>query len=313
MADTKRIVVALGGNALGKTPEEQLQLIKDTAVSLVNMIEAGHEVMITHGNGPQVGMIKVATDEAAKNGSSPTIPFAECGAMSQGYIGYHLAQALDNELNKRKIDREVSSIVTQTVVDEKDPAFENPTKPVGAMLTKEEADKAAAETGNKYVEDSGRGWRWVVASPRPTRVVESKVIDSLMKDNIVVIASGGGGIPVVEREDGLSGVPAVIDKDLSASLLARQIDADQLVILTAVENIAVNFNKPDEKQLDEVTVEEMRKHADDGQFAPGSMLPKVEACLEFVESGDARSAIVTSLEKSGEALEGKAGTHIVNK
>lgn len=311
MDDRKRIVVALGGNALGKTPEEQLKLIQDTAVSLVNMIEAGHEVMITHGNGPQVGMIKVATDEAAKKGSTPTIPFAECGAMSQGYIGYHLAQALDNELEQRSIDRPVSSIVTQTIVDEDDPAFENPTKPVGAMLTKEEAEKAHEETGNKYVEDSGRGWRWVVASPRPTRVVESRVIDSLMKDDIVVVASGGGGIPVVQRNDGLNGVPAVIDKDLSASLLARQINADQLVILTAVENIAINFNEDNEEKLEKVTVEEMHKHADDGQFAPGSMLPKVEACLEFVESNDGRSAIVTSLEKAGEALNGEAGTLIV--
>ena len=311
MTDSKRIVVALGGNALGKTPAEQLELIKHTATSLVEMIAAGHEVLISHGNGPQVGMIKVATDESARTGSTPEIPFAECGAMSQGYIGYHLVQALRNEMAARQLNRATTAIVTQTVVDADDPAFQKPTKPVGAMLSKEEAESLAAATGNTYVEDAGRGWRWAVASPQPVRVVEADVIRSLLDAGVVTVAAGGGGIPVTDSGSELRGVPAVIDKDRTAALLARDADADELVILTAVDNVYLDYNQPTQRKLETVTASEARKYAQQGYFAEGAMLPKIEACLDFVESGPGRSALITSLEKASQGLEGTCGTHIV--
>lgn len=306
----RRMVVALGGNALGNDPQEQLRLIRHTAKPLADLVEQGIEVLITHGNGPQVGSIKVATDVAAQTGSSPEFPFAECGAMSQGYIGYHLAQALDNEFTARGMDKNSFSLVTQTVVDGNDPAFENPTKPVGAMLTKEQADAKHDETGDIYVEDSGRGWRRVVASPKPIEILESKVISQSLSAGSVVIASGGGGIPVVRDENGLHGVSAVIDKDRSAALLARQIDADTLLILTAVEKVAINFNKPDQTDLDHMTVKEAEEYIEQGQFAPGSMLPKVEACIEFVKNSNGGKAIITSLDKADKVFSEGAGTTI---
>ncbi|GAB3940359.1 carbamate kinase [Corynebacterium tapiri] len=306
-----RVVIALGGNALGNSPAEQLDLIKNTGKAIVDLIEGGHEVVITHGNGPQVGMIKVATDFSAnKGGGTPEVPFPEASAMSQGYIGYHLQQALENEFTKRKLNKPCVSVITQTLVNADDEAFSNPTKPVGAFFSEEEAKKIEAETGHKFVEDSGRGWRWVVASPVPEKIVEAETIQQLVESGVVVISTGGGGIPVVDHDGVLEGVPAVIDKDRSAALMADQIGADKLVILTAVEKVAINFNKPDQQELSEMTVAEAQRHIADGQFAPGSMLPKIEACLNFVEGHADRTAIVTSLEKAGDAISGTAGTSI---
>lgn len=308
---TRRLVIALGGNALGNTPDEQLELIKGTASVIADLVALGNEVIVTHGNGPQVGMIKVATDvSAAGGGGTPIIPFPECGAMSQGYIGYHLQQALSNEFAQRGLAKMPASVVTQVVVDPEDPAFAKPTKPVGAFLSEEEAKKRAAATGDTYVEDSGRGWRWVVPSPLPKRIVEGSVIEQLVASGVVTIAAGGGGVPVVERDGALYGVASVIDKDRTAALLAAQVGADTLVILTAIEGAMVNFRQPDERMLREITVEEAKGYIADQQFAAGSMLPKVEACLSFVEEGEGRTAIITSLEKAKEALSGTTGTVI---
>lgn len=307
----KRMVIALGGNALGKTPEEQLMLVKNTAGTIVDLVEQGYDVVIGHGNGPQVGMVNLAMEFSSNNGgNTPYIPFPECGAMTQGYIGYHLQQAIGRELNKRHIDKPVASIVTQTVVDRDDPAFSHPTKPVGSFYTKEEADKVASEKGWTFVEDAGRGYRRVVPSPIPKKIVELSIIKQLVESKNVVISTGGGGIPVVEEDDGCAGVAAVIDKDRASALLADDLDADILVILTAVEKVAINFNKPNQKDLNELTVEEAKKYAKEGEFAPGSMLPKIESCLSFIERGKDRVAIVTSLDKAKEALEGKTGTRI---
>lgn len=311
MQSDKRMVIALGGNALGKTPEEQLTLIGAAAEAIVDLMDGGYNVTVTHGNGPQVGMIKVATDVSAdKGGGTPLIPFAECGAMSQGYIGYHLQQAIGRELKKRGSDKQCVSVVTQTVVDVQDPAFQNPTKPVGAFFSEERAKELMAETGNTYVEDAGRGWRWVVPSPLPSAIVEAATVKTLIDAGAVVVASGGGGIPVVEDGDGYKGVAAVIDKDRSAALLASDIGAELLVILTAVDRVSLNYNTPDQTDLESMTVEEARKHIDEDQFAKGSMLPKVEACLNFVEGGEGRKALITSLVRAKDALAGRTGTYI---
>ncbi|MDT3766773.1 carbamate kinase [Gleimia hominis] len=308
----KTIVIALGGNALGKTPEEQLELIKQTATSIVDIVQEGAHVIVTHGNGPQVGMIKVATDEAAKAGAgTPVIPFAECGAMSQGYIGYHLQQAIDAEITRRNLPGQAVSLVTETEVDENDPAFEAPSKPVGAFFTEDEAKKLMEETGNTYVEDSGRGWRWVVASPLPKAIVQMPTIKTLAETDTVVVASGGGGIPVVAEGDGFRGVPAVIDKDRSAALLASELGADTLLILTAVDSVYVNFNQPDQRELRKESVEAMEGFMADGQFAKGSMLPKVEACVQFAKNNPGAEAIITSLAKAKDGLNHRAGTSIV--
>lgn len=310
---TSRVVIALGGNALGSTPEEQLSLIRQTARPIVDLIAGGHQVVVTHGNGPQVGMIKVATDNSAtKVGGTPEVPFPEASAMSQGYIGYHLQQALENELASRGMSKGCASVITQTLVDAEDPAFESPSKPVGAFFSEEEAQKIMAETGHTFVEDAGRGWRRVVASPAPVRIVEGETIAGLVDSGCVVISTGGGGVPVVESDDGFVGVAGVIDKDRSAALMADQIGADRLVILTAVEKVAVNFNSPEQEDLSELTVADARRLIDEGQFAPGSMLPKIQACVEYVAGHDDRVAVVTSLERAGQALTGEAGTHITN-
>lgn len=311
-----RIVVALGGNALQANPkdttaEAQLVTCHETAKAIVDLIEDGHEVVIAHGNGPQVGQI-VATYETANvaNNGIPVMPFPECGAMSQGYIGYHLQQAIRQEMKERKINKEVASIVTQVVVDENDPGFKNPTKPVGSFFTEEQAQKLMAEKGYVMKEDAGRGWRRVVASPMPKAVVEENVVKTLVDAGHVVITVGGGGVPVVDRNGKLEGVPAVIDKDLASEKIAELLNADELVILTAVEQIAINFNKPDQKNLANLTVADAYKYIDEGHFAPGSMLPKVKAALMFAESKPGRKAVVTSLEKAREALKGLTGTII---
>lgn len=305
-----KVVVALGGNALGKSPAEQLELVKNTASSLIGLINAGNEVVISHGNGPQVGQINLGMSYAAEHGQSAAFPFPECGAMSQGYIGYHLQQSLQNELRKRGMTKDVATIVTQIVVDPSDTAFQNPTKPIGAFYTKEEADSIAEDKGYIFKEDAGRGWRQVVPSPTPKRIVELNSIKTLIEANELVIAGGGGGVPVVETEEGLKGVPAVIDKDRSSALLADNVGADKLIILTAVDYVAINFNKSDQKNLEDISVEEAKKYIDEGQFAAGSMLPKVQACMSFVEGHPEREAIITSLLGLDAALAGQLGTVI---
>ncbi|MCD7132373.1 carbamate kinase [Limosilactobacillus balticus] len=305
-----KVVVALGGNALGKSPEEQLKLVKNTASSLIGLIAAGNQVVISHGNGPQVGAINLGMNFAAEHGKTAAFPFPECGAMSQGYIGYHLQQSLENELHHRWMNKSVATIVTQIAVDPNDPAFENPSKPVGDFYTKEQADEIAKEKGYTFKEDAGRGYRQVVPSPLPMKIMELDSIKTLIDADKLVIAGGGGGVPVIITEKGLEGVPAVIDKDRSSALLADKIDADKLIILTAVDHVYVNYGKPDEKALKTLNVAEAQKYMKEGQFAAGSMLPKIEACLSFVEGHPEREALITSLDGLDDALAGKVGTVI---
>ncbi|MEG2531461.1 MAG: carbamate kinase [Gordonibacter sp.] len=305
------VVIALGGNALGNTPQEQLELVKATAKNIVDMVGEGINVVVSHGNGPQVGMINNAFAYAfAHDGKTPEMPFPEAGAMSQGYIGYQLSQAILNDLRERGIMRSTANVITQTVVNPKDPAFQNPTKPVGGFLTEEEAAAKAAETGWTYKEDAGRGWRQVVASPKPVRIVEFDAVKDLMDDGYVVVSTGGGGVPVFETPEGYVGVPAVIDKDRSSAKLAADFGADMLVILTAVEKVCVNFGKLDQAQIDTMTVAEAEEFIAQGQFAPGSMLPKVEACIEYVRAYPEGKALITSLECAAAGIEGKTGTVI---
>ena len=305
-----KIVIALGGNALGDTPEEQLRLAGGAAKAIADLIEAGHDVVVAHGNGPQVGMINKGLAAAAEMGAiNVSMPLPECGAMSQGYIGYHLQNAIANELRARGIAKCVVSVVTQVLVDEHDAAFSNPTKPIGAFYSKEQAEALSAEKGYTMVEDSGRGYRRVVASPAPVDVVEKESITALSAAGQIVIAVGGGGIPVVERDGRLVGVPAVIDKDLASAKLAGLIGADMLIILTAVEQVMVNFGKPDQRGIESMDLAQAREYIAQGQFAPGSMLPKVLAAMSFAESGG--KAIIASLEKAADAVQGRSGTAVV--
>ena len=308
----KRIVVALGGNALGNTPFEQLEKVKIAADIISDLVKEGNDVIIGHGNGPQVGMINLAMDYSA-NGKekTPLMPLVECGAMSQGYIGYHLQQALGQAFKEKGINKTAVSVITQVEVAEDDKAFENPTKPVGMFYTKEKAEELERENGFTFVEDSGRGYRKVVPSPKPLHIVEIDAISKMVEAGLTVITVGGGGIPVVNKNGRLVGVDAVIDKDKSSAELASELNADFLLILTAVDKVCINFNKPDQKELDEITVEEANKYIAEGQFAKGSMLPKVEACLDFVKGGDDRCAIITLLEKASDAVKGLTGTKIV--
>ncbi|WP_151410697.1 carbamate kinase [Anaerococcus sp. Marseille-P9784] len=306
----KRLVIALGGNALGKTPEEQLELVTKTAKSIVDLSEE-YDLAIGHGNGPQVGMINNAFEYAALNGAgTPAMPFPECGAMSQGYIGYHLQQSVRNELKKRGMDKNVATVLTQVLVDENDEAFKNPTKPIGSFMSKEESEKIAAEKGYIFVEDAGRGYRRVVASPIPKEIVELDVVNSLIENDNIVITVGGGGIPVIEKEEKLEGIPAVIDKDRSSALLASELNADMLVILTAVDQVMINFGKENQEAIKEMTIDQANQYIKEEQFAKGSMLPKVEACIEYVENSENGIALITSLEKAAEALKGQTGTII---
>ena len=308
---SKKIVIALGGNALGNTAAEQLSLVSTTAKAIVDLIAEGNEVVIAHGNGPQVGMINLGLSTAAEAGAiKADMPFPECGAMSEGYIGYHLQQAIGNELASRGMKKPVATVVTQTVVREDDPAFQNPTKPVGAFYDKETADRIAKEKGYTMVEDAGRGYRQVVPSPKPFDIVEKESIKTLVDAGHVVIAVGGGGIPVIDRNGKWVGTPAVIDKDFGSELLAELLDADMLIILTAVEKVAINFNKPDQKGLDDLTPSQAYAYIDQGQFAKGSMLPKVQAAVKFAESKKGRVALITLLEKAGEGIQGKTGTRV---
>lgn len=307
-----RIVVALGGNALGKTPREQLQLVRNTAKPIVDLIEKGNEVIIAHGNGPQVGMINLAMETSSKtDANTPEMPFPECGAMSQGYIGYHLQNAIREEFLDRNMDKHVATVVTQVVVDKNDPAFENPTKPIGAFYSKEEAEKLREEKGYIMKEDAGRGWRRVVPSPIPVDVAEKEMVKTLVDNGHVVITVGGGGIPVVAEGNSLVGVPAVIDKDFASEKIAEILDADYLIILTAVEKVSINFGKPNQTDLDKMTTEEAQKYIEEGHFAPGSMLPKVKAAMKFAKSKEGRRALITALEKAAEGIEGKTGTLVI--
>ena len=299
----KRIVIALGGNALGNNLKEQMEAVKVTSAAIADLIEQGHEVVISHGNGPQVGMIQLAMEQQH-------VSLSMCVAMSQAYIGYDLQNALREELLHRGIVKPASTVITQVLVDPNDSAFQKPTKPIGRFLSKEEADELAA-TGVPVVEDAGRGYRRVVASPRPKRIIEIETIRALLNAQQIVIASGGGGIPVVELENGhLKGTPAVIDKDFASCVLAQELDADFLIILTAVEKVAIRFNKPDQQWLDNITVEEARRLIGEGHFAPGSMLPKVQAAVDFASSKPGRTALITLLQKARDAIEGKTGTTI---
>ena len=304
-----KIVVALGGNALGDSSEQQKEIVKQTAAVLADVVEEGNTLIVTHGNGPQVGRILLAS-ETAKN-VTPAMPFDVCGAMSQGMIGYHIQQGLSKVLRSRGNSTPVATVVTQVVVDAHDPKFQTPSKPIGPFYTEEEAAAIAAQKGYVMKEDAGRGWRRVVASPMPVEIVELDAVRCLVDNGFIVVTVGGGGIPVVRNAQGnLEGVAAVIDKDLASERLAEDLDVDALVILTAVEKVSINFKKPDQKDLDTLSVAEAKRYIAEGHFAPGSMLPKIEAAVKFVESKPGRRAIITSLDKAALALEGKAGTTI---
>ena len=311
MEHRKKIVIALGGNALQSknsdaTAEAQLEVVKKTCVYIAEISCSGYEMAIVHGNGPQVGRIILASELAQQ--AVPAMPFDVCGAMSQGYIGYHLQQCLRQELKRHNRKVSVATLVTQMVVDEKDPAFQNPTKPIGAFYTKEVAEQIAAEKGYTMKEDAGRGYRRVVASPVPRSIIEIDAIRDMWKNNIV-ITCGGGGIPVVEHPNGTyQGVAAVIDKDYAAELLAEAVDADVLLILTEVEKVAINYGKPNQQWLSRLNLSDAVKYIEEGQFAPGSMLPKVQAAMKFVRANPNRRAIITSLDKAMDALNGETGT-----
>lgn len=309
-----KIVIALGGNALqeaGKpaTAQAQLEVVERTSIYIADILEKGYHIVLAHGNGPQVGRLVIQNEYAEP--VTPAMPFDVCGAMSQGMIGYHIQQGLGKVLRSRGDHTPVATVVTQVVVDAEDPKFQNPSKPIGPFYTEEEAAAIAAQKGYIMKEDAGRGWRRVVASPMPVEIVELDAVRCLVDNGFIVVTVGGGGIPVVRNAAGdLEGVAAVIDKDLASERLAEDLDADALVILTAVEKVSINFKKPDQKDLDAITPAEARQYMAEGHFAPGSMLPKIEAAVKFVESKPGRKAIITSLDKAALALEGKAGTTI---
>lgn len=308
----KKIVIALGGNALqeaGKpaTAQAQLEVVEKTSEYIADIIEAGYNVVLAHGNGPQVGRIVIQNEYASSQ--TPTMPFDVCGAMSQGMIGYHMQQGLSKVLRKRGNNTCVATVVTQVVVDKNDPKFLAPSKPIGPFYSEEEAKKLAAEKGYSMKEDAGRGWRRVVASPMPVEIIELDAVKCLVDNGFIAITVGGGGIPVIRDEAGdLVGTAAVIDKDLASEKLAEDLDCDVLVILTAVEQVCINYGKPDQKALSALGIDDARKYMAEGHFAPGSMLPKIEAAVKFVESRKGRKAIITSLDKAVEALAGNAGT-----
>ena len=310
-----KIVIALGGNALGNSPEEQLKLLEGVARIIVDLVKNGNKIVLTHGNGPQVGQIFLAMDYSHLGEvKTPSMPFPECGSMSQGYIGYQLQQCLQDELERQKVTKNCATLITQVLVNPDDDAFNNPSKPIGRFYTKEEADKIVAEKGYTFIDDAGRGYRRVVPSPKPIDIIEKNVIEQLVDNDNIVIAVGGGGIPVIKTDkiELLEGVEAVIDKDRSAALLAKEIKADTLLILTAVDKVCLNYNTENVKELDTLTVLEAENYINEGHFAKGSMLPKVEACIDFVKGDDSRKAIISSLEKASDAVKGLTGTIIKN-
>ena len=305
-----RIVIALGGNALGDKPLTQKENAYLTALKILPIIKEGHEIIITHGNGPQVGLINLAFTEGGKiNEKVYEMPFSECGAMSEGYIGYHLQNALNNVMKKNNINKNIISVITQVEVDANDSAFASPTKPIGSFYTLEEAKKMPYP----MKEDSGRGYRRVIASPKPVRVLEEEAICNIISNGDIVIACGGGGIPVIKKEDSYIGVDAVIDKDFASSKLANNIDADVLLILTAVSEASINFNTPNQKKLGRVNYIDMIKYNEGGHFGSGSMKPKVEASIEFVKGKKGRVAIITSIDNAYNALKKDVGTKIINE
>ena len=310
MKKKKRVVIALGGNALGNTFPEQMQAVKITARAIVDLIEEGCEVVVAHGNGPQAGMVNNAMIALThEDTQQPNTPLSVCVAMSQAYIGYDLQNALREELLNRKIsDVPIATMITQVRVDENDPAFKNPSKPIGKFVSAKQA--AQMEKNFDYImkEDSGRGYRRVVASPKPVEIIELGTIRTMVDSGNLVIACGGGGIPVIRQGSHLKGASAVIDKDFASCLLAKELDADYLIILTAVEKVALNFGKPDEQWLENVSIDEAKQYIEEGHFAPGSMLPKVQAAVDFAASKFGRTSLITLLEKSRDAVQGKTGT-----
>lgn len=309
----KKVVVALGGNAIlsdDASAEAQQEALRQTSQYLVNLIKEGYRLIISHGNGPQVGNL-LLQQQAADSVKNPAMPLDTCVAMTQGSIGYWLANALHNELRKAGIDKEIATIMTQVEVDEKDPAFANPTKPIGPFLTEEDAKAQMEKTGAIFKEDAGRGWRKVVASPKPINIQEHQVINTLVNNDVITISAGGGGIPVVGEH--LKGVEAVIDKDFASEKLAELVDADLFVILTGVDNVAINYGKENQENLEKVTLSELETYKNEGQFAPGSMLPKIEAAMEYVQAKPENKVIITSLEKLGEFGKHQIGTEIVAK
>ena len=307
---SKKIVLALGGNALGDDLAGQMQAVRHTARTIVDLIALGHQVVVTHGNGPQVGMINQAFEAAAKTEAhTPMLPMSVCVALSQGYIGYDLQNAIREELLSRQLDIPVATLITQVEVDANDKAFLNPTKPIGSFFSKEEAEKLS-QNGYIMKEDAGRGYRRVVASPMPVDIIEKQTVKALMDDCHVVITVGGGGIPVIREGNHLRGASAVIDKDWASAKLAEMIDADLLIILTAIEKVAINFGKPDEQWLDNLSLRDAERFIEEGHFAKGSMLPKVEAAAAFARSRPGRQALITMLSKAKEGIEGKTGTMI---
>ncbi len=305
------IVVALGGNALGETAEEQLKLLRETARPLVDLLNEGNKVLVVHGNGPQVGMINTGLNYAYETGAIHTnMPLPECVALSQGYIGYHLQNAIQAELMQRNIDRSTATVITQVVVDPKDNAFQNPSKPIGQFYSKEESDILVKEKNFYMIEDSERGYRRLVPSPTPVDIVEKDIIVSLLESGHIVIAAGGGGIPVIQKDGKYEGIPAVIDKDFASEKLAECINADYFIMLTAVENVSINYGKPEQRELGEIKVSELIQYKKEGHFARGSMLPKVEAAINFVNSRKNRVAVITSLQRASEGIKRQIGTII---
>jgi len=307
----KRILISLGGNALGTSFEGLIETVGIVAEPIADLIEKGYEILICHGNGPQVGMLKTSIDYGNKETKQEMMPLSECVAMSQSYIGYHLQNAIQNQLRKKGINKSVVTVITRALVDKEDPRFQNPTKPVGAFFSKEEADKLE-KLDKVMIEDSGRGYREVVPSPRPKSILEKESINTLIDSGSIVIAGGGGGIPIYEENKWYRAIDAVIDKDWVSVMIAADAACDSLVILTGVEKVAVHFNQPDEKWLDQLTVSEAEKYAEEGEFPEGSMLPKIKAAIEFITSAPGRKTLITSLYKLNEGLEGKTGTWIIN-
>jgi len=302
-----RYVISLGGNALGKNADEQKRLLVHVAKAIYPLIEMNHDIVIVHGNGPQVGMINLAFSESE---STPDMPFPECGAMSQGYIGFHIQNALYNMMLQRNQVRPISTVVSQVLVDEKDSAFKHPTKPIGSFYSEDEAKRLETSQGYVMVEDSGRGYRRVIASPKPIDIIEKESILRLLEHQHIVIAAGGGGIPVVMKDNHLVGIDAVIDKDYASAKMAEIIQADELIILTAVDHVYLDFNKPSQRALKKVTLEELKTYLKDEHFKKGSMLPKIEAAMAFVEATH-KPAVIASLEFASEAFKQMSGTVIM--
>lgn len=306
----KRILISLGGNALGTLYNELLESVNIIAKPIAKLVEDGNEVVICHGNGPQVGYIKKNIDVGAMESETESLPLSECVAMSQSFIGYQLSNAIENELSKSGINKRVPTVVTRVIVDKNDKSFDNPTKPIGAFYSKEKSEELE-RAGKVMIEDSGRGYREVVASPYPVKIVEVDAINACLKNSPVVIAGGGGGIPTIDEDNKLVAVNAVIDKDRTSVMLAHDTNCDSLVILTGVEKVAINFNTPDQKDLSKLSVSDAKKYMAEGQFPAGSMQPKIESAISFVESGANRETLITSLDKLVEGMRGETGTLIV--